>query len=521
MQVKRASKGRVHTRPDITYHPTSQTRAPRQIITRLFDVLPGGLAWAGIAGVIAGAYVTPLVVLWGAVVLAAYSTLRFVLAALGALWGLRQVGRWESQDWDAVYHQRATASSLSLGEVHHLVIIPNYNEDSAILRRTLNRLASVPGARQSMSVVLAMEAREPGAREKGMRLQAKYGDQFKHCLVTIHPAGLSGEVACKAANLSWAARRAKHVLVDRLGYRLDAIVVTVADADTLWHPSYFASLGTLFATDDRRHRTFWQAPIRYHGNVWVSGPLMRILHAYAAAWELAYLAAPWWRALPMSSYSFSLRLLHATGYWDPDTIADEWHLYIKAHFRSGGVIRLQPVFLPFAVNAVTGSTPWRTWRERYLQTLRHAWGAKTIGYTASQMARNPSGERLNGLGLLARVTHDNLLAGLGWIIMIAGAQLPVLVHSALWQDSRSFLPIVALRVCAVLIAVLTLAFWVIDVRIRPPRPHHQTVRHYLAEMASLPLLAVLTFGCMALPVLHAQTLMMLGATLRFRVAAKT
>ena len=34
-----------------------------------------------------------------------------------------------------------------------------------------------------------------------------------------------------------------------------------------------------------RHRTFWQAPIRYHGNIWQVNPLMRIINTYATAFR--------------------------------------------------------------------------------------------------------------------------------------------------------------------------------------------------------------------------------------------
>ena len=97
----------------------------------------------------------------------------------------------------------------------------------------------------------------------------------------------------------------------------------------------------LFALHEARHLRFWQAPIRYHGNIWEINPLLRIVNAYATAFELAYLASPWWLAMPMSSYALSLRLLHSSGYWDGDVIADEWHMFIKAYFARGGTVQVE------------------------------------------------------------------------------------------------------------------------------------------------------------------------------------
>ncbi len=307
-------------------------QAYKAVNTRYLDLIPGGLAWLSLGAVVIGAIYAPASVITGVALLACYSAARFVLAGIANLHGLRLIRQWESLDWQAEYQRRAGADSLPLHAVHHVVIIPNYQEHPDVLRRSLDRLAAQANARTSISVILAMEAAEPGAREKGESVCADYRASFLHLLVTLHPAHLPGEIQCKSANLNWALRWAKRCLVDEQGYDLDRIVVTTMDADTLWHPRYFAALGALFAADPQRYSTYWQAPIRYHANVETAHPLMRILHAYASAWELAYLAAPWWQALPMSSYSVSLRLLHHAGYYDPDVIADEWHMVIKSYF---------------------------------------------------------------------------------------------------------------------------------------------------------------------------------------------
>lgn len=496
--------------------------APRRgvVPTRLLDMIPGGLAWLALASVLVGAVVAPVALIWAATLLAAYTAQRFGLAGAASVAGLRTVRRWAARDWALEYARRATPASLPLDVVHHVVIIPNYQESIDLLRRTLRHLARQVRAAESMSVVLAMESREEGAPEKAAQLQREFAARFAHVFVVSHPRGIPGEAACKSANLSWAARWVKRLLVDEMGYRMKHLVVTSMDADTTWHPRYFEALSVLFATDPRRYSTYWQAPIRYHGNVWRINPLMRILHAYSSAWELAYLAAPWWRALPMSSYSISLRLLDSAGYWDPDAIADEWHMFIKSFFQRSGSVRVRPVFLPFWANATTGHGLAGVLKQRYLQTLRHAWGAKEIGYTLGQWIDTPRRPVGAGLGLLLRVAHDNLLAGAGWVIMMLGAQVPVLLHPALLHDARARLALIVLQAAITLITALTVLFWALDVRLRPRRPTPWTLRGRLYELASLPLLAVITFVCVTLPVLHAQTQLLLGIPLTVRVTPK-
>jgi hypothetical protein len=488
---------------------------------RTLDAIPGGLAWLALSGVVVGALCAPKALILGVALLTAYTAVRSTFAAAAALWGLHLVQRWENTDWRVEYHRRATPDGLPVDSVHHLVIIPSYGEELDILRRTLDRLAVQASARTGLSIVLATEAAEPGSAENGTQLQAEYGAAFEHVFVTVHPQDLPGEMQCKSANQSWAIRCARRLMVDQLAISADHIVVTTTDADTLWHPAYFECLSVLFATDPQRYATYWQAPIRYHANAWATHPLMRLLHAYSSAWELAYLAAPWWQGLPMSSYSLSLRLLESAGYWDTDVIADEWHMYLKSYFRCGGDQRLQPVFLPFLASATTGRTLRQAIQERYWQTFRHAWGAKEIGYTISQMARCPKTPGWRAFLLLLRVAHDNILAGAGWVILFLGSQLPLLFHPAWALRAFTSLPFVLFQVSILTITALTVLFWAVDLRIRPSRPARWSLRDRILELASLPLIAVLTVLCVALPVLHAQTRLMLGKSIRFRVSPKT
>lgn len=499
---------------------TSSAIANRLISLQVYDALPGGLAWLALIAIITGAIGAPLLVITGVALLACYMAARFGFAAIAIQRGLRQIHHWENTNWLAEYNRRCDQHSLSLNAVHHLVIIPNYGEDIAILRRTLDALAAQHRAVTHITVVLALEDAEPDAQTKGAQLQHEYKDHFTHIWLTLHPANLPGERQCKSANLAWALRKARHRLIDQAGYDPAHVLVTVMDADTLWHPQHFVSLTTLFATHHNRHHTYWQAPIRYHANVWHTNPLLRILHAYASAWELAYLAAPWWHALPMSSYALSLRLLDETGGWDSNVIADEWHMFIKSYFARRGKQRLQPIYLPFYAQAAGVGTLWNALHQRYRQTFRHAWGAKEIGYTLTLMAhyRLP---RSRTWGLLVRVAHDNLLASAGWIVLFLGTQLPLVFHPGTVQQHLTDAPMLLFQASLLIVSALTIWCWRLDRRLRPPHSSTSTRYDTLLELISVPLLAILTIIGVALPVLHAQTRMMLGKDITFRVTPKT
>jgi hypothetical protein len=488
------------------------TRPPR-----VLDGIPGFLAWLALVLVVVGAVREPEWVLTVAALLGLYTAVRFVLAGVANLIAMRHIARWEKIDWRAEHARQRTPQSLAWDAVHHVVIIPNYREEVAKMRATLERLAGFADAQKMVTVVLAMEAEEPGARDRFDALAAEFAGRFAQIMYSAHPAGLPGEWPGKASNESWAARQVRRLLVDKLGYPIDNLVVTVLDADSILHERYLEALTCLFAIDGERWHSFWQAPIRYHNNVWDVPPPLSLLHVYSSAWETAYLAAPWWRPLPYSSYSLSMRLAEAVDYWDDEP--EDWHMFTKSYFRRDGRVHLRRVYLPFSCDATTGKTWLGAFRARYEQTARHAWwGAKEIGYTLDQLFRRARVPWGGGMRLLLRVAHDHIMASAGWLVITVGAQLPFLFHPKLLVfDSPQ---IITLTVAMFIITIMGIAFWVLDWSTRPPRTSPWTLGECAALLVSFPLLPLMTVACLALPALEAQTRRLLGRPLRYRSTKK-
>lgn len=497
---------------------------PVPISERALDGIPGCLAWIALLFSIAGAVAFPQVILITAALLGFYSAVRFFFAGIANFMGLRRIREWERRDWHAYYAENAGPGALAWDDVQHVVIIPNYKEPISTLSATLDNLAAQYGARRSMTVVMAMEAAETGCISKAEQLKARYASRFAGFHYTVHPRGLPGEMQCKSANEAWAARWIRRHLVDELGWNINHILVTTMDADTLWHRDHFLALTCLFALDAQRHLRFWQAPIRYHTNIWEISPPMRLINAYSSAFELAYLAAPWWIPMPMSSYSLSLRLLESSGYWDGDVIADEWHMFIKAFYARDGEVTLERVFLPFSAYATTGDTVWESIKNRYLQTLRHAWGSKEVGYIVAKTLEHPEIPFGKSFALFFRVAHDILLAGAGWVILTVGSQAAILLNPALFArmmaEGLNNPVFVLLQTSFLLVAALGVVFWYQDVSVRPPRTHPQTLQERFLTLLSFPLLVVLTLIFVALPTLQAQTRLLVGVPLQFRVTKK-
>lgn len=508
-----------------TKSPRPQTRVNQPTrSTWLLDAIPGCAILLGLVVGVCGAIFAPRTTIYVAGGIAFYLALRYIMAAYANVKGLKAIQEADATDWRAVYasyvSSDAPPDALSWDAVKHVVVIPNYDEPERLLTETLTHLAGVELAATHLIVVLAMEAAEAGSRAKGERLQAAFRDRFAGFEVTVHPQGLDGEMRCKSANLAWAGRW----LADMPDLDAQHAVITVMDADTVWHPAYFTALTYHFAVDPQRYTRLWQAPIRYHGDIYRIHPAVRAINAYNTGVELAYLSAPWWPSMPISSYSLSWRLLAAADYWDTAVIADEWHMMIKAFFAADGTVQVQPIYLPFTAKATGGDTLWATVKNRYRQSLRHSWGSKEVGYTLGQAMRSPRTPLRRWVPLFIGVAHDVLVAGGGWVFVTVGAQLPLLIHPEIRMEMLNrgliYPQTLLLEVSLLLSIVLAVTFLTLDVRTRPAYPGLPDTRERLQSMLGILLLPVFAIVFVTIPILHAQMMLLLGRELSFDVTEK-
>jgi hypothetical protein len=198
-------------------------------------------------------------------------------------------------------------------------------------------------------------------------------------------------------------------------------------------------------------------------------------------------------------------------------------MYIKAFFLRDGEIKLERVFLPFLAQATTGDTVLESIRNRYQQTLRHAWGTKEVGYSLAKLLEHPEIEFARAFGLIFRIAHDILLAGAGWVIMTLGSQLPLLLNPPLVKrltTGEDQLIFIILQIALATVSILGIVFWYQDVIVRPPRNRPLTIRERFFTLLSFPLLPVLTVIFVAIPTIQAQTRLLMGIPLQFRVTKK-
>ncbi|HWO71951.1 MAG TPA: hypothetical protein VNN21_00165 [Dehalococcoidia bacterium] len=510
--------------------------ALRPGVVRALEILPGALALFLISALIWGFIWFPAHLTAALLVFDTYWLWKSWTIGYHALKGVRLIRTAHRRRWCAEYERAAAAGApvLPWDAVRHVVIIPNYKESESKLASTLETLARVVGARESVIPVLAMEAAEPDSLQKGMKLRSRFQSRFHDFLVTVHPQGLPGEVRGKSSNESWAARRATEELVGRRGIDLDHLTVTSCDADTQFPRRYFEALTYHFATDPKRYRRFWQAPIFFYNNIWqVPGPL-RVPNALSGLIHLGRLSRKRRVLFSQSTYSLSMRMAHDVGYWDTDIIPEDWHMFLKCFYRLGSDVDVEPIFLPLGNDGALSTTPLRTFANHYLQVRRWGWGVSDLPYAVLQAL---SSDHIPWRRRLLRVWYlfDNHISwSTQWFFLTLGGVIPFLwdltTGVQLTPDifylnnltGLSFVPgwltATSLVMTPTLIPFVILI--VIDSRLRPRPPAGMTRLQTLLSHAWWLATSPISFFCSALPALDAQIRLMLGRRMEYRVTEK-
>ncbi|HLF80070.1 MAG TPA: hypothetical protein VJB57_21530, partial [Dehalococcoidia bacterium] len=323
-------------------------RFQRKSLVRLLEIVPGATALFLISTLFWGYAWFPHELAVALLVFDVYWLWKSWTIAYHIRKGVRLMRRYQQRDWRAEHAALATdANVIPWDNVSHVVVIPNYKESLEKLRATLQVMSQASGARDSVIPVLAMEESEgEEAHRKAQILSREFQDAFRDLLVTFHPHNLPGEVRGKSSNEAWAARYAYSELVEGQGYDLDCMTVTSCDADTLFPRQYFDCLTFSFATDRKRYRRFWQAPIFFYNNIWQVPAPLRVPNSLSGLVLLSRLSRKRRVLFSQSTYSLSMTMAHEVGYWDTDVIPEDWHMFLKCYYSLGGEVEVEPIHLP-------------------------------------------------------------------------------------------------------------------------------------------------------------------------------
>lgn len=481
---------------------------------RQWERLPGLLVWTTLLGAVVLSFVSPVVAILFIILFDVYWMYRVLYFVVFVYRAWRHEREAIRTDW----MMRLRHDAPHWRAYYHVVFLPMVKEPVRLVDATLRRIAACSYPNDRIIIVLAGEARAHDHFQSVARLlRKKYGATFAALLVTEHPADLPDEIPGKGSNLHFAGPIATAHL-RQLGIRVEDAIASAFDVDTVVHHDYFAHLTHRYATVPNPTRASYQPVVVYNNNIWESPPWVRISAFGTTFWLFGELSRPE-RMWTFSSHSMPMKMLVDVGYWERDIVSEDSRIFLQAVRRYHGDYRVEPLYLPVSMDAVSGAGVAQSMRALYAQQRRWAWGVEHFPYLMAFVwpdHRIPRRVRARLVwnhveGMFTWATAPILIFVLGWLPMSLAAQNPnTLVHNA--PFTLKWLMTVA--------ALGIVVSGAVSISLLPRRPRHVPRSRWgvmFAQWALLPVTFIL-FG--AIPSIDAQTRMMLGRYLGFNVTKK-
>lgn len=416
---------------------------------------------------------------------------------------------------------RARRDVLPWRLVHHIVVLPTYDESLVVLRTSLQSLVDTDFPKERMHVVVGFEERAgEQAKHRAAVLRKEFRSSFGTFLTSFHLDNLPGEKRVKSANADWAVQQMEKKISPRR-IPVDHILISNFDSDTVAPPEYFSYLTYEFITSTNRYRRSFQPIPVYNNNLWDAPAFSRVIAMGSTFWQMIESTRPE-RLVTFSSHSMTLRALKDVGYWQRDIISEDSRIFWQALLRYDGAYRTHPLYTTVSMDAALAPTWWQTLKNQYKQKRRWAWGIENFPYLAEGMIRNrripwrtKSVYVFRTLeGHFSWATAAIIVAGLGWLPVFFGGPA---FHTTVLSYSLPFITRTLMTVAMsglVISASLTLL-------LLPARPAAYSPWRYILIVLQWVLVPLIATVLSAFPALDAETRLMLGRDLHFNVMQKT
>ncbi len=484
---------------------------------RMVEMIPGGLVWTTLTLAVILSLFAPLVAIYYIILYDLFWLYRVCYFVFFLLLSWLRYRRDSGADWEA-----QLAALPRAAEMTHLIFLPTYKEDIAIIRQTMRSLvaAKYPYKKERFIVVLAGEE---GDKEQFLLnatiMEKEFGDAFSRFVVTVHPKGLPDELPGKGSNINWAGHRAQE-LIDTLGVSYENVIVSAFDIDTCVHPQYFACLTVKYLTHPNPTRSSFQPIALYDNNMWDAPALVRVAAFGTTFWLMTELTRPE-RLFTFSSHSMSFRALVDVGFWQKDIVTEDSRIFLQCLVHYNGDYSVTPMYVPVSMDTVMAETWRKSLVNLYKQQRRWAWGVEHLPYLVSRFTKNttfPLRKKIFYIWTLSEGMYTWATAPL--MIFILG-YLPfwfapeTLRTAVLFQNTPHTLQrLMQLSMIGVFVSA-TVSFTIL-----PRRPDHHSRRSHLVMLLQWVLVPVTFIAFGSIPAIDAQTRLMLGKYLGFNVTEK-
>jgi len=484
-------------------------------IQRALEILPGFVSWNIILFPYWGILVIPNAVAYFILIFNIYWFYQSVTVAITIVIAHTRMRASMNYNWLA-----DLKSFPDWEKVRHVVIIPNYKEPLRILQRTLKSLADQDLPTRQLTVILAMEAKEPEADRviKIKALKSEFGRAFGNLFFTVHTL-ISGEVAGKSSNERFAAIWIKNQFIDKKKLDINYCTVTSADADHKFHPKHFSYLTFKFLDSPMRYQRFWQAAVFFYNNIWEIPAITRVPNSMGSIWNLSQLTRKD-RLINAQNYSLSFKLLDEVGYWDADKIPEDWGIFFKAFYKCRGGVEVEPIYLPVYADAAQSTSFWKTIKNQYEQFKRWAYGVSDDPWIIKNYFLTPGVPFWDKTTRVLWALFVHFSWPINWFLLTIGLTIPVLLNPAFGRTALGYMVpklssyVLTLTIIPMIVMILVDSFY------KPKKSDKMPAWRILISPLEFILLPISGFFLSALPGLDAHTRLMLGKYIEYKVTEK-
>jgi cellulose synthase/poly-beta-1,6-N-acetylglucosamine synthase-like glycosyltransferase len=480
---------------------------------RFWEIIPGALAWVTLLGFLFLSWQLPEAVVFIIILYDLYWLLKIIYLFSHLRPAFVKMRDNMKVDW---LKKLKSEKPDEWGKIYHLIILPMFKEPYDVVYKSVSNIAGANYPKDRFVVVLATE--EKGgeeSRETAAKIEREFGETFKKFLVTIHPAGIPGELQGKGSNESWAANEVREKIIDPSGISYDDIITSVFDIDTRSGPEYFGILTHVFLNAPNPQRSSYQPIPIYLNNIHEVPFIARMMGFSSTFWQLMQEARPE-QLVTFSSHSMPWRALSEVGFWEKDLVSEDSRIFFQCLAHYNGDWRCEPVFYPIYMDAVAGEDFWTVVKNLYKQQRRWAWGAENLARLAADFSKNKETPgsvkrfwfRVLFDGFYSWSTSSFVIFFFGWLPNVLG-------NEAFRSSVLSYnLPrITGWMLNLGSVGILASAF--LSIIILQPTMKGRKRRHYLYHILQWVLTPVVFIIFSALPALDAQTRLMLSG--RFRL----
>lgn len=488
------------------------------LFERLLEIMPGSLTWLALTSPFWLSFTLPFAVAYIIILADAYWLINSIKIAVLIYIGYKRMKKASTTPW---LDRLKTDFPKEWENYYQLILIPTYKEALYILRPTFEGIINSNYPKNKIIMVVGFEGRDDPKKIQETKayietLNKKIGQIY----TTVHPNGLPGEVPGQGSNKNWMVSHAVSKLTEK-GINPSEVFVTTLDADFVIHPEFLSgALYKYLSTPlSIRDKCSYTGVFLYHNNYWQTPTPMRLIATGTAFWQLAEMVGSD-KYINYSSLSINLKSLLDVGLWIPDKVNDDSGFFWKAYFHFRGHYKVIPHFLPIKADAVLDKSLFKTFQNQYLQLKRWAYGVEHIPYIIKEYFRRSDIDFWDKTDKLFFVIWANLKWGtLALFITFGGILIPFINPNYKQSVLSVNLPLISSWILTAAFLGLFATIFVHE-KIVPKRPKEWNLLNRLWSYIQWVLVPIVLITISTLPVIDAQTSLMFGKYLEFRVTNK-